>query len=234
MNCSVSFGSLNPGDYDQEYRRLRFKNGILPDKKILQTMQKYCPHGGDIWDDQGGDGRNAVPLAKRGFKVDVTEQSSEGRAIMAKRAKKLPNLQILDRDILESSLHKDKYDGICMAHVSQHFDNFELETTIKDFYYSLKKGGIAIFDALVDKMKFEEQNIMDIFEDTDNGYAHFEQEFIEDAARKTGFDIIDISDYKEGFLSRGRGYNYRKWGFGTDTTKDAVRPVKLKWFTLRK
>lgn len=233
MNCAVSFGSINSEGYDEEYRKIRWKNGIFPDSKVIKTINKYCPKGRNIADIGAGDGRNAVPLVKRGYYVDAFELSDEARLIMEKKQKKLPGLKIFDDNILHSDLSAEKYDGIYMARVSQHFYDFDVPYALNNFYQGLKKGGIVLFDALVKKEGFPERNDMDICFDAESGVNPFEPNFVEDSARDAGFDMLEVSKYKKDLFTSPK-YFGPKWGFGFDTTKEFVRPVQLKWFTLIK
>lgn len=219
-------------DYSKEYQR-PYVNGIFPDSKVIKTIKKHCPKCGIVADIGAGDGRNAIPLAKKGYQIDAFELSDEARLIMEKKSKKLPNLKIFDDNILHSLLEPEKYDGVYMARVSQHFYDFDMKFAIENFYQGLKKGGIVLFDALVKKEGFQERNDMDICIDAEVGANPFEPNFIEDSARKAKFDILEVSNYKKDFFMSSKHFG-PKWGFGVDTTKELVRPVQLKWFKLIK
>lgn len=219
-------------DYSREYQSF-YPNGIFPDSKVIKTIKKHCPMGSNVADIGAGDGRNAIPLAKRGYCMDAFEPSEMGQIKIQKKAKKLPNLNILPDDITSSALSPEKYDGIYMARVSQHFYDFEMSDVLNNFYQGLKKGGTVLFDALVDKVKYPKRNDMDILVDVEEGCNHFKEGFIEKSAQKSGFDIAEVLNYKRDLFILEK-YFGPKWGFGFDTVKDAVRPVQLKWFTLIK
>lgn len=227
MNCQINFGRLSCS-YDHEYgysKHSEHYNGVSADKKVLDTMQGYCPFGSDIADIGAGDGRNAIPLAKLGYNLDAFELSSKGRELIKERSQGLSNIRALPDDIFETPLPKEKYSGIVLAHVTQHFNFADMTNAFSRFNEGLKKGGILLFDALEDT--FQGLNDADNFDEI-QGNFHFKPGFIGDLAQKIGFEVKDVSDYAEDAACRGHYYG-EKWGFGKDAWL-----VKLKWFTLRK
>jgi SAM-dependent methyltransferase len=226
---NINFGGIQAHSYDADYRRFENYNGKDPDSKIIETVQQNLPQKADIADIGAGDGRNTIPLAKLGHNVDAFELSDEGREIILTRADDLPNVKV-SYDNITHQPFKKAYDGVVMAHVTQHFNFLDIYNTFKNISDGVKKGGVFIFDALVDKHdKVEGNKKVDEF----HGTCHFRKDFLAGLADKTGFDIMDIEDYKEKASSRGDYYG-PKWGFVVDDVNDAVRDVKLKWFTLKK
>lgn len=241
MNCQISFGQIKRDGYDYAYSKIDNMNGMAPDQKVVSTIQRCCPAGSTVADIGAGDGRNAVPLAVRGYSVDAFELSKMGREQIRvkKRSINLPNLRILSKDIFKSSLPKGKYDGVVMSHVTQHFTPDDMSTAFERLYKGLKQGGVLLFDALEDKV----DGLKDADEiDVTNGSFHFRPGFINNLAKRTGFVVDEVTDYAEDMDCRGDYYGFR-WGFENPKERTLIlgeeipippRPVQLKWFTLKK
>lgn len=231
INQSITFKSIPPNTYDWPYEINNNYNGVNPDAQIIKTTQKYFPIKTVFIADIGaGDGRNTLPLAKLGYNIDAFEISKAGRELIQKKAKNLPNLNIFSTDILKEPIKKI-YDEIFLSHVTQHFDSKEMKKAFSNLSSGLKKSGIIIFDALIDKHNFVEP-CSD--KDASEGNYHFKPNFIETLAQKNGLKLINICDFEESKKSKGDYYG-ANWGFSNPTSPFCkVKEIKLKWFTFKK
>ena len=230
INQSITFKSIKPDTYNSIYKNEKNHNGRNPDEKIIQTTEKYFPQKEALIADIGaGDGRNAIPIAKLGYKVDAFEISEVGREIICKKAQDMPNLKVLSDDLLSQPL-KNTYDEIFLSHVTQHFDAKDMEKSFENLFNSLKQGGILIFDALIDKNDDveppNEKNIK-------NGRSHFKPDFIRNLAEKYNFHVLEIENFKEKASSKGF-YFGPHWGFPDICGEVKPKEIALKWFTLKK
>lgn len=227
----VCFGSIRRNRYSKDYAKDPYYNGVTSDSKIIKTIKEQVPKGGTIADIGAGQGRNTRPLAKMGYNVDAFEIDDEGiRQIKAKTAE-FSGVKVFEEGIFNQRLEPQKYDAAIMAHLTQHFDSLDIASALANIYNGLKRGGIAIFDALIEKDKtlppISEKNMGE-------GNAHFSFDTIKKLAQNLGFSITNIEDYKESASSRGNYYG-PSWGFKDSTTPlETVLPVKLKWFTFKK
>lgn len=231
MNCQVSFGGIPHTLYDEVYKVRPNANGSEPDKNILRIFQRHFRPGSTIADVGAGNSvRNILPLLNMGYQVDAFEISELARQSLQKKAKDLPNLRILEDDILKKPLEKEKYDMIFMSHLSQHFDEKELENVLNNFFKGLKKGGTAIFDALIDKTnKLPPSSFSDVI----YGQAYFKNQVVKKLAEKSKFDTYTRHFNEAVDTNTSADYLGLLWGFGHDAHPE-YRPLKLKWFILKK
>ncbi len=91
-----------------------------------------------------GEGRNAVYLAKRGFRVEGVDFSSEA----IRKAERLARsqgvaIQSINADLNQFSIRPDSYDAIVNI-------NFVLRSIIPKIKRGLRSGGVVIFEARLD------------------------------------------------------------------------------------
>ncbi len=228
----MNFSAIKNDAYDPHYYGFAARpNGYMPDLKVIKTALLELPDREKSYADIGaGDGRITIPLAKKGYKMTAYELSQRGRNNIKEHAKLsgLSNVIVQEDDILNGPF-KQKFDGAFMVHVSQHFTGEELERVTKNVAASLKKGGFFLFDALLEKSRNIEPNNAD---DIKCGYCHFPLSMIRRFAKWYGFAVANIELYNEEKACRGH-YYHNKWGFNM-FVGEKVRPVVLKWITLKK
>lgn len=222
---------MKKNSYDFLYKEFSFYNGEQPDKKIIETIKKYCPPTTYIADLGAGDGRNAISLADLGYNVDAFENSDKAIELMEQKALNLPNLKLLTADVMKEILPEEKYNGIILVHLTQHFMSKDMIDMLNNLYKGLKSGGVVIFDALENEtMNLKEND----YDDKISGRCHFEPNFIENMAKRIGFKIEDISDFILDDTCKSIYYD-AFWGFKNPEKPQIIpKPVKLKWFTLLK
>jgi len=91
-----------------------------------------------------GEGRNAVYLAKRGFRVEGVDFSSEA----IRKAERLARshgvaIQSVNADLNQYSIRPESYDAILNI-------NFVLRSLIPKMKRGLRRGGVVIFEARLD------------------------------------------------------------------------------------
>lgn len=91
-----------------------------------------------------GEGRNAVYLAKRGFRVEGVDFSSEA----IRKAERLARshgvaIQSINADLNQYSVRAESYDAILNI-------NFVLRSIIPKIKRGLRRGGVVIFEARLD------------------------------------------------------------------------------------
>ena len=244
-NKTPNFGIRIDESLYNTYRWYRNYNGIYPDRFVLSRLpqkssQTESPH---ILDLGAGQGRNAICIAENGYHVSAVEINTMGLEQMndeAIRRHMEERLSVFKFNLLDSPLPAKNIDFAFMSHISQHFSIQELQTVLKNVKVALKTGKDFVFDALVrtDKEYKEYDGLLpngvDIQRD---GAASFYEEDIINAARSEGFQVVDISPFKESGLRRAKYEKQNSWG-GTNLLYDIFgykrKPVKLKWFVLRK
>lgn len=235
---SVSFGvKLYNNEYNLNYLEFGY-NGLIPDEFLLKNIDKYLSNkeNPSILDIGAGDGRNAIPLAKKGYKVSAYEIASKGRKLLTNRAKNNKvdnNLCISDNNVLNKWKNPPKHDLAYMSHVSQHFNLSEMDTVFKNLNAALKKDGIFIFDALL-KEKNTAQFNTEIFEHS--GIANFDQKDLVNLAKDNGFKLLKIETFKEKGEGRASYEQQKAWGgnFNIYGGPNKKLPVKLKWMVFKK
>ena len=259
MPNKVSFSAMRrPNIYDVNYKLGKDYNGSYPDKKIIETMDKLFPQPGltKIMDIGAGDGRNTIPLAKKGHYVIANELSPVGRTIINQRAcrENLPiMIKTIDHDILKKPFPQ-QVNAAIISHVTQYFNLDELNIALKNISASLSKEGILIFDALINKGEKKSPSRTNIID----GNSFFDSDKVIKAGEKSGLQLVEMSDYNEKGPSRSWYVDLKQWGgkgvktvpktqgmpeefnivakFLSDLTEFFTRrrKVELKWFVFKK
>lgn len=234
-NNNISFGvALYETSYSQAYLR-ECPNGNSPDKIVMQALQWHYPEprGVDVLDLGAGDGRNALPIAQKGYNVTACEICPEGneKIRILKEMFGLNNLTIKTDNILKRIRHKVKqYHFAFMAHVTQHFSPADLRLMMLNLHQQVKDKGYVLFDALIRKPGYEDFESTEL--DEMYGSAHFKQDDVTRIAGYSGFKILGILP--------DRNYNDREntsycrsalWGGANQSFN---RPLELKWFLMQK
>ncbi len=254
-DSSLSFKGVDVAAvYDTHYKLIPYYNGVGPDRKVIDILRRFFPEpdGVTIADIGAGDGRNSIPLAKKGYNVFAYDLSSSARKIMDMRRSRdglAKNLTTRADNILNGPLSV-KSDGILMSHLTQHFTVQELESAMTNLARSVKQGGILIFDALINKGNAKSSSALD----APRGYSFFDLKHIAELAKTEGFEVLEVSDYDEKGPSRPYYIDTKTWGgegakwpikesgigklwiLLNDLSEFCTRKrkVDLKWFVLRK
>src|SRR3989339_1064071 len=81
FNNKISFKAMSdPQVYNKHYGYNSTHNGKVPDEYILNKLNEYFPNPKNVkvLDIGAGEGRNALPIAKNGYKVTTYETSNRG------------------------------------------------------------------------------------------------------------------------------------------------------------
>lgn len=132
--------------WDQRYSGRSFVYGKLP-SKFLSENYYYLKAGSTVLDMGMGEGRNAVFLAQKGFKVtgiDISSVAVKKANILAKEYN--VRIKTVVASLEKYPIEKESFDSIiCFYYV-----NRELLEKMKEW---LKPGGVIVFEAYTLKQK---------------------------------------------------------------------------------
>ena len=99
--------------WDQRYSEPGFAYGTEPNDFLAENAERYLPPGGEILSLAEGEGRNAVFLARRGFRVTGVD----GSAVGLEKARQLAaqhgvEIQTVVADLRAFDLGVERWDGI--------------------------------------------------------------------------------------------------------------------------
>jgi SAM-dependent methyltransferase len=229
----ISFGlDLDAYSYDHIYRLNRnhcLTNGSNVDGFILGIISKNIKVGSKILDIGAGEGRNAIELAKRGYKITAYDISTEGLKIISEIADtqipdKKNNLTLKKGSILSSFNETDKFDLAYMVHVSQYFGLDDIDNVFKKMNKSLNNNGIFVFDVNLQIDTDDDMEHYSPINEQRDGTASFSEKQILDAARKNGFELVKKALFVENGKNRA---NYEKM-------LKKLCGTKLEWCVFRK
>lgn len=132
--------------WDTKYSEKRYVYGKAP-SSFLAHNYTFLPFGGKILDIGMGEGRNAVFLASKGYKVTGVEISSEAirKARMLAREFEV-RIDTALTPLAEYNIPDGSLDGIiCFYFVEKNLS--------EKFMKWLKPGGIVVFEAFTEKQK---------------------------------------------------------------------------------
>ena len=133
-------GSKDKKYWNKRYDRSSYIFGKAPEKFLSQNY-KYIPEGSKVLDIAMGEGRHAVFLAKKGFKVTGIDISS----VAVDKAKKLAGevgarINMVVSSLTDYDFPAESFDAIiCFYYLDRRFN--------KKMIKWLKKGGILIFES---------------------------------------------------------------------------------------
>ena len=156
----------------------------------------------------GGQGRDSLFFARKGFRIDVLDYSYSGIATINKKANILNLSQFIIakcHDVRKSLPFKDESFDSCFSHMlyCMAFTTNELENLSKEINRVLKPGGLNIYtvrhtgdaDYGVGTLRGE-----DLYETGGFIVHYFSTEKIKQLS--SGFNILNIESFEEGTLPR--------------------------------
>lgn len=130
--------------------------GGQPVEAVCQ-IKNYIDSG-RVLDIGGGEGRNALYLAERGFRVSVNDLSKVGLDKIKLIAKEKGfTIDTHVADVTEDKI-KDDYEVILLTFVLHHMDKLEAVKVIKEAQKHTVIGGINVIETFVNKGGLYERN----------------------------------------------------------------------------
>ena len=136
--------------WDSRYGEPGFAYGTEPNEFLAENAERYLPPKGEILSLAEGEGRNAVFLASRGFRVTGVDSSAVGlakaRALAAERG---VHIETVVEDLARFDLGVDRWDGI----VSIWCHNPpEVRTRLhRSVVAALRPGGVLLLESYTPK-----------------------------------------------------------------------------------
>ena len=136
--------------WDQRYSEPGFAYGTEPNDFLRENAERHLPAGGAVLSLAEGEGRNAVFLAKRGFRVTGVD----GSAVGLEKARKLAaehgvELQTVVADLADFDLGVDRWDGI--VSIWCHTPSALRTRLHRAVVAALKPGGVLLLEAYTPK-----------------------------------------------------------------------------------
>jgi tellurite methyltransferase len=126
--------------YDETYRNPDVFGGGIPEDVII-TAAEMLPPNAEVLELGAGQGRHAIVLAERGFKVTAKDISSVGIETIQKIAQeKALNIKAEVADITQGI--EGQYDLIVSTYVLHHLSQEQAEWLIKDMQAHTYAGGL--------------------------------------------------------------------------------------------
>lgn len=158
----------NPVDYDKKFK------GDFPifPAKFDSELKRYLNlvPGKEVLDLGIGQGRNSIPLSELDFKVTCVDYSTKCLEICKQSC---PKLNLIQSDIRNFNIEKDKYDLIisrCVLHFLHKADSYQIIKNIKD---NIKdKGLVYIHVFSLEDRKYIRHSTSSDFEILDNNILH--------------------------------------------------------------
>ena len=132
--------------WNERYSEPGFAYGAEPNDFLAANAERYLPPNGEILSLAEGEGRNAVFLARRGFRVTAVDGSAVGlekaRALAAKHG---VDLQTVVADLDAFDLGVERWDGI--VSIWCHLPT-ELRARVhRSIVSALRPGGVFLLEA---------------------------------------------------------------------------------------
>lgn len=124
-----------------------FKFGKGVDEKIKEIVKKL-PKNGEVLDLGSGLGDNGIFLVEQGFKVTCLDKDKEVIKIIKKEH---PEINALNKDILDFDFPKNKYNLVIARAVLNFFELGNVRIIINKIIKSLKENGLFYLMVISDK-----------------------------------------------------------------------------------
>lgn len=136
--------------WDQRYAEPGFAYGSEPNDFLSQNAERYLPAGGEVLSLAEGEGRNAVFLAQRGFRVTGVDGSPVGlakaRALAAERG---VAIETVVADLADYDLGAARWDGI--VSIWCHTPPALRARLHRAVVAALRPGGVVLLEAYTPK-----------------------------------------------------------------------------------
>jgi SAM-dependent methyltransferase len=132
--------------WNERYSEPGFAYGVEPNDFLAATAERYLPSHGEVLSLAEGEGRNAVYLARHGFRVTAVDGSAVGlekaRALAAKHG---VELETVVADLAAFDLGIERWDGI--VSIWCHLPS-ELRARLhRSVVAALRPGGVFLLEA---------------------------------------------------------------------------------------
>lgn len=143
--------------YDSLYASEESLYGSGKAIKLVRSLPKYISEG-KVLDIGGGEGRNALYLAKRGYEVSVIDISEVGISSLQKVAKQT-GLKIGTQvaDITKTDF-AEEYDAVLMSFVLHHLETDEAIELVKKAQSHTRGAGVHIIATFAGEGELYERN----------------------------------------------------------------------------
>ncbi|MBZ0238814.1 MAG: class I SAM-dependent methyltransferase [Deltaproteobacteria bacterium] len=132
--------------WDQRYSEPGFAYGIEPNDFLAATATRYLPAGGEVLCLAEGEGRNAVYLARQGFRVTGVDSSAVGlakaRALAGEHGVEVATVVA---DLAEYDLGVARWDGI--VSIWCHTPSVLRARLHRALVAALRPGGVFLLEA---------------------------------------------------------------------------------------
>lgn len=141
-NRFYKFSRFDNSDYWKKYYSIKLKNNdIVREKKYADLLKKYLPKNAKIAEMASGIGFLSKELDKVGLRVTAIDLFDD----MINEAKKYlrgTNVKFLKKDISDTGLPDESFDGVSAMSIIEHVSKDEvIENVIPEFKRILKKDG---------------------------------------------------------------------------------------------
>lgn len=132
--------------WDERYAGPDFAYGTEPNDFLAATAERYLPAGGEVLSLAEGEGRNAVFLARRGFRVTGVDGSSVGLAKARELATKHGvTIETIVSDLAAFDLGVEGWDGI--VSIWCHTPSALRERLHRQVVAALRPAGVLILES---------------------------------------------------------------------------------------
>ncbi len=125
--------------------------------KLVRSLSKYLASG-KVLDIGGGEGRNALYLAKQGYEVSVVDLSSVGIENLRQAAQQAGvKISTKVADVTEGEI-EENFDGVLMSFVLHHMNKETVERLIKNVQQHTNENGVHIIATFANRGGLFERN----------------------------------------------------------------------------
>ena len=139
--------------YDQLYSSEKVVFGKGRPTDVVKELLKHTQTG-TVLDIGGGEGRNAIFLAQKGFEVEVVDLSKSGIEKIDKKTKELNlNVKTKVQDVIEEYI-SDHYDVLISSYMLHHLSKDEGLGLIENMKKHTNDGGFNVISAFTKEGDF--------------------------------------------------------------------------------